>query len=151
MSLRGFTLIESLAASMIVPVVVGGTLAAYVTAARLAQSQDEGATVEALSYARQFLEEARNHVAKDDGWFASQAGQGWHVTPDSLPAPGTTGTSSIVMFGAVRKFCVAPRDCDGDNTTGDCHAVHVRVCWQGIAAGNCPANGDPVPGGDPCE
>lgn len=150
MTRRGFTLIENLAASLIVPVVVGGTLAAYVTAARLGQSQDEGATVEALSYARQFLEETRNHVAEDDGWFATQAVQGWQVTPASLPAPGTTGTASIVMYGAVRKFCVAPRDCDGDGTVGDCHAVHVRVCWSGISAAGCPADGDPVPGGDPC-
>lgn len=129
----GVTLMEVLAASVILPVAVFGTATALLTAARINKQVNEGATVEVTGYAQQFLEEVRNHVADDDTWFENQALLGWQ--PWTFTGSGTV---SIELENPDRMYCVARKDCDGDGTDGDCYAVSVKICWGDTS---CPAQG----------
>ena len=119
---RGVTLTEVLVASAITSMVAGGTLTAFVTAARIQQATNGPRTVEASGYAQQWLEALRNRVAADDAFFSSKAGLGWQ---DDDPATG------IVK----RLYRVEAKDCDGDGIVAgageaDCYAVTVKVCWN---------------------
>jgi prepilin-type N-terminal cleavage/methylation domain-containing protein len=139
-SAKAFTLVEVLAASLIAAVVAGGTLMAFVTAARIVR---RGSTIEhgeASLLASDLLEKIRNRVATSDYdlWFSSHASvtapsswSEWISDADSqLPAGG--GARSILNArGAERKYLVRPEDCDGDGLMGDCYAVTVKVCWDG--------------------
>ena len=137
---RGFTLMEILAASVIASVVAGGTLAAYVAAARMTRAQSNTGNAEAAVYARETAERFRDMIACDGNWFTADAAcaptpampGGW--TADPLPAAG--GTQSILVTGARRCYRVVPQDCDGGGA-GDCFQVDVRVCWNNKFA-NCP-------------
>lgn len=133
----GFSLAEPLIACVVIPVVIGGTMAGYTVAARLQRAHDDAASTEAMGYARQLLEEVRNRVAADDPWWAAQAASGWQ----SVPFAGN-GTQTISGQGAARLSCVTAQDCDGDAVIGDCYAMQVKVCWDGTA---CPAVGEACP------
>lgn len=134
---KGFHLAEALMASVIIPCAIGGAMAGLTAAARMLRTQDNAAATEAMGYARQLMEEARNRVAADDPWWATQAAVGWQAAPFT-----GNGTETISLQGATRLYCVAARDCDGDGTAGDCYAMQVRVCWNG---GACPAVGEACP------
>ena len=65
--IRGVTLAEVLVSAVVVAVLAGGTLLAFVSAVRI--SQRVPSTVEATSYAQQTLERYRNLIACDSAWF----------------------------------------------------------------------------------
>ena len=133
MNARGFSLMEIICTSVIVPIIIGGTMAGYTVAVRLQYTHDDAASTEAMGYARQLLEEARNRVASDDPWWAAQAALGWQAAPFT-----GSGSQTISLQGAMRLYCVAAQDCDGDGATGDCYAMQVKVCWDGTP---CPTVG----------
>ena len=126
---RGVTLTEVLVASAITSMVAGGTLTAFVTAARIQQATNGPRTVEASGYAQQWLEALRNRVADDDTFFSSKApggvSLGWQ---DDDPATGVVR----------RVYRVDAKDCDGDGIVAgagtppeaDCYAVTVKMCWN---------------------
>lgn len=134
---RGFTLIEVLVASVLATVVAGGTMMAYITAARIARGPSSQSYAEAFGYAQQTAERFRNLVADDaayTAWLAASAGPAWHT--DVLPASG--GTESVIALGARRCYRVTPLDCDGVGGAGDCHNVEVKVCWNDLTGCPCP-------------
>jgi len=141
----GFTLLEVLVASVIAAVIAGGTMMAFVTAARIGSQQSNPMMAEASGYAQQTLERFRNRVAANSPWPASEADGVWRT--DALPAAG--GTESMLNIGGVvarRCYRVTPEDCDGDGlradpvTPGeqDCYAVDAKVCWRDLAGCPCP-------------
>ncbi len=68
----GFTMFEVLVSSAIGAVIAGGTMTAFVTAARLVKDQDNPVKLEATSYAQQTIERFRNRIAcTDPEWFNS--------------------------------------------------------------------------------
>ena len=139
---EGFTLIEVLVASLISAVVAGGTLTAFVTAARLARQASSPASLEAAAYAQQTLEEYRNMIACDSAWFDSanctvSAGLPSVWTNEPLPAGGTESIQNL-GGGAKRCYRVNSADCDGNGTTGDCFQVEVVVCWNDFTGCPCP-------------
>ena len=130
----GFTLIEMLAAAVILAMLAGGTLMSFVTASRIA-SQNTDRT-EAGYLAQQTLEKYRNRIAcsvdateagNKLAWYDNSAACLHNEPPglnnESLPVttPATVATS--------RKFWVNPIDCDGDGTTGDCLSIKVQVSY----------------------
>ena len=145
---KGFTVMEVLVASIIGSVVAGGTLMAFVAAAKMTDRQSNPATEEAMDYAQQVLEQLRNAVdvnPRPNATFAALAGLGWIDALFPVP-PGQAGTETIQnMSGSPpvspkRKFCVKPQTCGG--AVGDCYSVLVKVCWNGTT---CPANGSACP------
>ncbi len=130
----GFTFFEVLAASMIASFVAGGTLLAFVTAARITGVQNHAALSEANSLAVQTIEKYRNRVAADDvtalNSLPVRAGApAWVLEPfDALPPGGT------VLTAAKRCSRVSPAPGCGVN----CYQVEVRVCWDGTSVGACP-------------
>ena len=131
MSERGLTLIEVLASAVIASVVAGGTMMAFITAARIQALQTNPHLAEADGLAEQTAERLRNLVAAD----LTLPTGGWQSDPIS-----GGGTESISAMGAVRRYRITPSDCDGDGIVAgggeqDCYAVNVRVCWDGTP---CP-------------
>ena len=135
----GFSLLEVLVASVITLVVVVGTAAAFVTAARMTRAQSNTGNIEAAGYARETVERFRNMIACDSPWFdpatcaPTSIPAGWQ--PD--PLPGAAGSESILATGMLRCYRVTQQDCDGVGGVGDCLAVEARVCWNNDLA-NCP-------------
>ncbi len=157
----GFTLVEVLAASAIGAVVTGGTLMAFVTAARLTAERDDPSIVEASGFAQQTIERFRNRIACDDVvWFDAscqpldipgriQSAPGaW--TPDPFVNSGggnyPLGSLSILDVDGDGAYDAAARrcyrawqvDCDGDGTDGDCYAFEAQVCWRDATGCTCP-------------
>jgi hypothetical protein len=124
-----------LAASLIASVVAGGTMMAFVTAARISRQQSSPLASEANGFAQQTLEGIRNKVADDSTWLSSRAGLGWVDDPMG----GAGGTESITTLSPKRCYRVTPEDCDGvGGTANDCYAVNVAVCWNDLASCPCP-------------
>ena len=136
---RGLTLLEVIIASLVASIVAGGTLMAFVTAAKMTTSQDLMTNAEASALAREAVEQFRNRVTADEAdvtWWQNQAAltanDGWVAEP--LPATG--GSESKLNIGAKRCYRVRAADCDGVGGAGDCYAVQSRVCWNDVS--NCP-------------
>jgi prepilin-type N-terminal cleavage/methylation domain-containing protein len=143
---RGMTMIEILVASVVAAVVAGGTMAGFIAAARMTRAQSNTQLAEAAGFAQESLEKNRNMIACDSPWFnvatCTPAGGMPTVWMDD-PIVGGAGTDSIVNGpGAQRRFCMIPRDCDGDAVNGDCFEALVRVCWNNTV---CPAVGAACP------
>ena len=134
----GFSLLEVVFAGVISTLVAVGTMAAFVTAARMTQVQNNPGTAEATGHARDTIERFRNMMACDAGqWFS-----GANCTPN-LPAgwvadaiPGGGGSESITNGVTKRCYRAQSADCDGDAVVGDCISLEVRVCWKDLT--NCP-------------
>lgn len=141
----GFTLIEVIVASLIASLVAGGTLAAFIAAARMTARQGSPAYAEASGFAQQTLERIRNAVAADDTWFQTQVAIGGWIA-DGLPGGG--GSESIQTppppGNAKRCYLVTPQDCDNDGAVAnppaeqDCYSVSVQVCWRDLTGCLCP-------------
>ncbi len=132
----GFTLVEVLVASVIASVIAGGTMMAFVTAARINRTQSNPDMAEASGYAQQTVERFRNLVANDAawaGWITTNADGAWHT--DALPPPGSGGTESILDKGPKRCYRVTAEDVDGVAGT-DAYAVSAKVCWKDLTG--CP-------------
>lgn len=129
----GFTILETLVAALLTSVVAGGTLMAFVSAARMVREESSPASVEAASYAQQTVERFRNKVATDDTWLSTQAGV-WGN--DSLPGSG--GSESILTTGASRRYCIKSVSAANCGGLDGCFAIRAQVCWNGAA---CPAGG----------
>ena len=142
---NGFTIIETMVASVIASVVAGGTMMAFVTAARINRMQNAPALVEATLLAEQTLERHRNDVFPNSPFLAlGDSPTTWNTwNPENPPGAGTGagGTESILYmnnYPARRCFQVHQEDCDNDGTAGDCYAVRVQVCWNNLTGCLCP-------------
>ena len=125
----GFTFLELMVASVCSAVIGGGTLMAFITAARISSAQLTPAVIEANGLAMQGIERYRNRVAQDDSWLATQVGLGWQTDAP----PGGAGSESM-QAGARRCFRVT------NACGGLCYQVQTQVCWATIASPpcNCP-------------
>ena len=122
---RGMTLIEVLAAAVIGTVLVGGVMAAFLTAMRL--GQQGGGTSEAATYAQETLERYRNHIACDDAAWFNPATCAFAGPVGGTPAPALPGGA---LYGtAARTYTVTAADCDGVGGPGDCFKVVTTVTW----------------------
>ena len=126
-----FTLLEVLAASVISSFVAGGTMLAFVTAARITMTQDHAVISEANSFAAQSLEKWRNRVAADDNSLPNEAAtmpdaNAWVFDGFDASPPG--GTESIRNLGAGAVRCTRVRNACG----GNCYQVEAQVCWNTI-------------------
>jgi len=143
---RGFiTLAEVLVASAITSIVAAGLMGVFVAAARLHRVDGSPSAAEASAFGEQTMELFRNMVACDSAWFDPTTcgpGAGLPATWTDLPLPGGGGTETMRGAGAVRRYCVTPRECDGVAPAGDCYTVRVTVCWDGTS---CPAVGTACP------
>ncbi len=133
----GFTLIEVLLGSVIASVVAGGTMMAFVTAARIARRQNAVAMAEATGYAESTLERLRNHVAVDETLLPTRAASPDTWWCDNLPAPAAGGSESILNLNATRAYRVRVEDCDGVAGSEACFALQVRVCWSDPGCPSC--------------
>jgi len=141
----GFTMVEVLVASVLASVVAGGTMMAFITAARISHEQSSPSIAEAGGYAQETVERFRNRVAASqaqdpafgDNWLTTTAGAGW--TNDPLPPPASGGTESILGMGTGAKRCyrLTAADCDGV-PGNDCYALEVKVCWKDLTGCPCP-------------
>ncbi len=142
---KGFTLIEVLISSVIATTVAGGTMMAFVTAARIVGRGDSAAMLEASALAGDMLEDIRNQVAADSTWFADRVNLGWC----DAPLPPSTSTESVLgPPDAERRYRVVRVDCTGDGDTNDpqdCFSVDVRVCWNGTECPDAGAGCPPTP------
>lgn len=129
MGRAGFTFVELLMASLISAVVGGGTLMAFVSAARIAGAQATPAVAEANALAVQTLEQFRNRVAADDAWLSSQLPLGWV----SEPLPGPTTSETIVVPATARRCYRVSLACGGS-----CYQLETQVCWDDLAGCSCP-------------
>ena len=135
------TLVEILAGTLITSIVVGGTMTAFVTAARIQRAGASAISVRASDSAQELLELLRNHVATDDTFFQTRAGGGW------LNDDGSTQVPPLAIGDPAeevkRVYRVEGADCDGDGVVAgagappeiDCYAVTVKVCWDQLT---CP-------------
>ena len=150
----GFTMVELMAGSLIATMVAGGTMMAYVTAARISRQQGNPAIVEATMLAQQTLERFRSEMACDADSFDPVTCNAKAVLPtgdwttddfpnanSNDPAIAARGNESILTRpGTTPKRCfrVTKEDCDGDGLTGDCFAVQAKVCWGDTTTCPCP-------------
>ena len=132
---HGFTLVEVIIASLVVAVVAGGTMMAFIASANMtgpysmSRPQDLPTLAEANALAQQTIESLRNDVemvgATESPVLATKAASGlWYCAP--LPAGGTASQ----LTGAARRYRVVLADCDGVGGAGDCYAVQSQVCWN---------------------
>ena len=153
----GFTLLEVLIASLVIAIVVVGTMSAFIVASRILGTQNSSVYAEASACAQQKLEKFRNHVAAavagaSDTFLEDHAPLGWQIDgSDDLSDCGSSNNSSISIRDTtsppVRKFCVKRGDCNGNGILAgvgsppevDCYALLTKVCWNGTP---CPNNGD---------
>lgn len=117
---QGLSLIEILAASIIGAVVAGGTMTAFVMAAKLA-TQTAPSTLQSSYRVQQGLEKFRNHIACDSSWFDPSCGP---VSPVIAAEP-----VSLQGSPATRSYTVTPIDINGDGQN-DLHQVMVKVEWD---------------------
>lgn len=143
---NGFTFIELLASSVIVAVTAGGTLMAFVAAARMMTGRENPTLLEAAGYAQQMVEGMRNRVATDD-LFLTTAPPIWinaalAPPPSNFPDPPSPGTNSIYTTSPLVKRCyrITQVDCDGLSGTPEaCPEVQSQVCWGDDLTGcSCP-------------
>ena len=119
---RGMSLIEVLVAASIASVLVGGLMAAFLTAMRISTRSSSGA--EAAGLVQQTLERLRNKVACDSSWFGG-ANCGATPPPPNTPDPLVGGA----LFGGTRTYTVTAADCDGVGGPGDCLKVVAKASW----------------------
>lgn len=136
------TLAEMMVSSLIMVVVVSGTMASFVTASRM-QRTNAPAYAEASLYAQETLEALRNNVACDNGaWFnpatcAFIGPAGWTAAAPPLPVPPAAGTESILNGPNSAKRCYRVQPLPAVVCQG-CVQVDVQVCWGGNQTGcNC--------------
>jgi type II secretory pathway pseudopilin PulG len=136
---QGMTLMETLAAALVISITAGGTLMAFVAAARMMRGNENPGVIEAAAYAQELIEGFRNRLAVDgdDGFLAAQPPGVWvkaHLPADAypLPAAGVSGPNSILNGDVMRCYRVTPEDCDGVGGSGDCRRVDVQMCWNDI-------------------
>jgi prepilin-type N-terminal cleavage/methylation domain-containing protein len=127
----GFSLVEVLVASVLAAVVAAGTMASFVTSARITRWHNATTMSEAGGHSLELLEQFRNVVGADatGDFFKDNAGAGW------LPIPigtikGTTSALSVTHQAATREYKVTAIDCDGVGGTGDCYALSVKTDWE---------------------
>jgi prepilin-type N-terminal cleavage/methylation domain-containing protein len=133
---KGMTLVEILVAAVLVSLIAGGVLIAYLTAIRI--SKGSSVETDAAFLGQQTIERFRNHVACDDSWYTGP-GPGpectadtsdpdlptaWRNDPDGIPAG-----SQLAQLSGSRTYQVTPADCDGVGGAGDCLQVEVKVRW----------------------
>ncbi len=144
---HGFTFIELLASSVIVAVTAGGTLMAFVAAARMMSGQENPAVLEAAGYAQQMVEGMRNRVAQDDPflkiapaiWVDANAPPPPFPAFPNPPAPGTKSIYTTSPLPVKRCYRITQQDCDGVAGPGDCQEVEAQVCWgTDLATCLCP-------------
>lgn len=128
---RGFTFIEVLVASVIVALMAGGTMLAFLLAANL--TQGSSTLGDAGFFNQQTLERFRNKVAcRQPGEIASDTWFDASCAP-ALPAPDSPDTLPSGplkdKFAGTRTYTVTPVDCDGVGGPGDCLSVMVKVQW----------------------
>ena len=129
----GFAMVEVLVASLVASVVAGGTMMAFVAAARMMRTQDNPKLAEANNCAAQTIERFRNHVAADDTWLNDQVALGWQADAltDAVSGCGG-GTESIQTLGTAKRcYRVSPSPACGPQ----CYQLDVKVCWGPTA---CP-------------
>lgn len=138
----GFSLIEVLAAALIAAVVAGGTMMAFVTAARITRERGSAGFVEASTYAQQTAERFRNMIACDSAWFtpgtcAPSASLPTDWTNDPLPAAGSG--QSILASPSKRCYRATQlANCGPGAATTPCFTMEVYVCWNGDTSCPCP-------------
>ena len=129
--IAGMTFIEVLVAALIGALMVGGTLAAFVTALNISLGW-KGTVIQAKAagFTQQTLERFRNKIAcrqasesGTDTWYDTScaAAPPLGVQQDPLP-PGALPAGS-------RQYTVTPLDCDGVVGSGTCLQVRVKVQW----------------------
>jgi prepilin-type N-terminal cleavage/methylation domain-containing protein len=128
-SQRGVTLLEILISSLIVSVVVGGTMMAYLTALRIAREAIYFS--EATAFAVQTFERFRSRMACDDAWLdpaSCGAGVGLPVVWTADPLPGGAQGSKLPQGSRQYILAPGPDDFDGDGIR-DYYQVMVKVSW----------------------
>lgn len=122
---HGMTLIEVLAASLVLMVIVGGTMTAFVTAADIVRHVDIFAYAEASGLARESIEKLRNGVAQDLGLMEAFASAGtWQPDPWVDPA-------LVSLPGNPHRCYQVTQECGGT-----CYQVQAVVCWNNETS--CP-------------
>ena len=135
---QGTTLADVMIGTLITSLAVGGTMSAFVTAARLQRVEDAPLLIEASGYAQDFLEPLRNHVAADDFFFPTKAALTAASATGWLDDDVTTAIPPATAETAKRVYRVVGADCNGNGIAAgvgvppevDCYAVAVKVCWN---------------------
>ncbi len=141
---KGLTLVEVIIASLVVAVVAGGTMMAFIASANMTGpysgnvtspnsvqgSQDLSTLAEANDLAQQTVDSLRNEVqmvgATDSPVLQSKTPGQWYCGA----AVPLAGSGSKLTGSPVRRYQVFKADCDGDGTTGDCYGLQSQVCWN---------------------
>ena len=129
-------------ASVIASVAAGGAMSAIVAASKMSATRNNPTWTEVSVSAQQTVEQFRSQVACDtnSGWFDPAT---CAMVPANLPQSWTTmalpgggpGTLANDFPGAKRCYRISPANCQGVN---DCLQVDVQVCWNDLAACQCP-------------
>lgn len=134
---KGFTFIEVLVASAIVALMAGGTMLAFLLAARL--SQGASTLGDAGFFAQQTLEKFRNKIAcrqtGESGPTPTPPGDTWYDASCAASVPSASPSDVLPAgqlkdrYGGARTYTVTSKDCDGVGGAGDCLEVRVKVTW----------------------
>ncbi len=120
----GFTLLEVMVATLILVLVVAGTLAVCTAGERFVREAMH--RTEALDFARQALEQLRDEV-KASTWGSGNPSDplssGTHVL--ALPAGEFRD-----QWSGLRQYLVTDLDWDGDSATAEAKRVTVTVTWN---------------------
>lgn len=111
----GMTLVEIVAASIVIAVVLAGTMAAFVTAARIVGKENLFALAEANGLLRQTADEMRNGVYEGASTVEALAGSGWQMA-ELIHTPDLPNGKRCRMVA--------------DGCGGDCYEVKATVCWN---------------------
>ena len=134
----GLTLVEVVIASLVVAVVAGGTMMAFIASATMTGPysptgpQDLPSLAEANDLAQQLVESQRNEVVAQGSTLPGQVALGWQTV--TMPAVG----SASRLTGARRCYRVVNADCDGVGGPGDCFGIQAKVCWNNLTGCPCP-------------
>lgn len=112
---RGLTLVEILAASVVIAVVLSGTMAAFITAARIVGKENLFALAEANGLLRQTADELRNGVYEGASTVQGMVGSGWQMV-EPINTPDLPNGKRCVKVEA--------------GCGGDCYEVKATVCWS---------------------
>ena len=124
---RGMTLIEIIAATVVIAVVLLGTMTAFITAARIVGKENLFALAEANGLLRETADERRNGVYRGTSTVQGMVGSGWQMV-ETINTPDLPHGKRCLMVTDNANY--DPSCAPNCACSGNCYEIKATVCWN---------------------